>query len=223
MFIQLSYNLDEKTPSYGGKDSFLLKPVNSIEKGDSANTARWEFPNHLGTHIDFPYHFHKDGQTIEDFSPDFWFISGDRVQILEVSLPKGDLLIKPEHINKSNLKDDAEFIVFKTGVGAHRDQDKYWEFNPGISLETAEWIQKNFKDAKIIGLDSISISSWQHRDVGRIVHKKMLNPKKPVLFIEDMYLSKIDRNTVFKNVVIAPLMVKKSDGGPCTILAEVEK
>ncbi|GAF94079.1 unnamed protein product, partial [marine sediment metagenome] len=72
MFIQLSYKIDVETPAYGGKQGFLLTPLSSIEKGDSANTSKWEFPNHLGTHIDFPYHFFQNGQTVEDFPTDFW-------------------------------------------------------------------------------------------------------------------------------------------------------
>jgi len=223
MFIQLSYKIDKNTPAYGGKKGFLLKPSNQIEKGDSANTAEWTFPNHLGTHIDFPYHFHQNGQTVEDFPTDFWFIKKDKTQIINVDLPEEELLIKPEYINKDNINFDAEFIIFKTGIGKYRSEDRYWEFNPGISVELADWIQDKFKKIKIIGLDSISISSWQHRDVGRHVHKKLLDPKKPVLFIEDMDLSQINEDTVFKNIVIAPIMVKKSDGGPVTILAEVEK
>ncbi|MCK4364505.1 MAG: cyclase family protein [Thermoplasmatales archaeon] len=223
MFIQLSYKIDVNTPAYGGKQGFLLTPSSSIEKGDSANTAKWEFPNHIGTHIDFPYHFFQNGQTVEDFPTDFWFISGEKIQILEINLPDDELLIKLEYINKNNLNSDAELIIFKTGIGKYRNEDRYWEHNPGISIKTAEWIRENFKKIRIIGFDSISISSWQHQDIGRQVHKKLLDPKKPVLFIEDMDLSKVDENTIFKTVVIAPMMVKHSDGGPCTILAEVEK
>ena len=75
MFIFLSYEIDLNTPIYGGKKGFLSKPSSSIEHGDTANTSKWEFPNHIGTHIDFPYHFYKNGQTVDDFTPDFWIIN----------------------------------------------------------------------------------------------------------------------------------------------------
>jgi len=223
MFIFLSYKIDSDTPMYGGDEGFISKKVNSIEQGDSANTSKWKFSNHLGTHIDFPYHFHQNGQTIENFPADFWSIAGDKIQVLEVDLPEKELLVKPEYVNQKNLNLDAEFLIFKTGIGKYRNEDRYWEYNPGISIETAEWVRKKFKKAKIIGFDSISVSSWQHRDIGREAHKKLLDPEKPVLFIEDMNLTKIGENTIFKTVVIAPMMVRQSDGGPCTIIAEVEK
>ena len=82
---------------------------------------------------------------------------------------------------------------------------------------------EKFKKIRIIGLDSVSISSRQHRDAGRIVHKKLLNPKKPVLIIEDMNLTKITSKTRLKKIIIAPVMVSKTDGAPCKIIADVEK
>lgn len=210
------------TPIYGGRTGFLSKISGSIEQRDSANTSKWEFPNHIGTHIDFPYHFYKNGQTIEDFTADFWILNGEEIQILDVGLPKDNLLIKIEHIKNQDLNMDAEFLILKTGFGKYRDQQKYWKYNPGLSIEISNWIREKFEKLKIIGLDLISISSWQHREIGRTVHKNLLNPKKPVLIIEDMDLSNVLDNTLFKKIYIAPLMVSKADGSPCMILAEVE-
>jgi len=222
MFIQLSYTIDANTPMYGGKEGFSSLPQSVIENGDSANTSKWQFPNHLGTHIDFPYHFYQNGQTVEDFPEEFWIVEGDRVQMFEVNIPKENHLIKPEHIDFSQVNRDAECIFLKTSYHKYRNEEKYWKYNPGISNQTTEWMKKTFKKLRIVGIDSISISSWQHRDMGRIVHKNLLDPKNPVLIIEDMDLSTITKDIIFKRVYIAPLMVYKSDGGPCTILAEVE-
>ena len=49
----------------------------------------------------------------------------------------------------------------------------------------------------------------------------MLNPKNPILIVEDMDLSKVSKDTIFKIVYVAPLRITKSDGGPVTIIAEV--
>jgi len=223
MFILLSHKIDIDTPCYGGEKGFISTSSSSIEKGDSSNTSKWEFPNHIGTHVDFPYHFYSNGQKLDDFAADFRIFDGKKVQVLNVVLPENDLLIKPEHIKNKHWDDKAEFLILKTGVGRYRNQKKFWEYNPGVSLELADWIIKNFKKVRMVGLDSISISSWQHRDVGRKVHRKMLDSKKPILLIEDMDLSCVTTSTVFKIVFVAPLMVKNSNGSPCTILAEVEK
>ena len=222
MYILLSYKIDGLSPFYGGKKGFSYDPTSSIEKGDAANTQKWELPNHLGTHIDFPYHFYQNGQTVDDFHEEFWIFNGEKIQILEVNIPENKFLIETKHFEKNNLNFDADFLILRTGIGKYRCEEKFWKYNPGLSLGTANWVKENFKKLRIIGLDSISISSWQHRDVGRKVHKKMLDPEKPILIAEDMDLSKINKGTIFIKVYIAPLMVSKSDGSPCTILAEVE-
>ena len=223
MFILLSYKIDDLTPAYGGQEGFLSESLSSIEKGDSANISKWELSNHLGTHIDFPHHFYQNGQTIDNFPLDFWIFKNKTMQILELDLPTDALLIKPEHTATQYVNFDAEFLLLKTGFDKYRNQEKYWKYNLGLSMEISDWIIKNFKKIRIVGLDSISISSWQHRDIGRKAHRKLLNPKNPILIIEDMDLSKVTDYTIFKRIYIAPLMISNSDGTPCTILAEVEK
>jgi kynurenine formamidase len=223
MYIFLSHFLDLDTPMYGGKKGLKIKKVSSIENGDSANTSQLEFSNHLGTHIDFPYHFHKNGQKSTDYPPDFWIISGKEAQILDIGLKENELLIKPCHIKNEKINKKVKFLIFKTGYEKYRYKERYWKLNPGLSIEIINWIEINLKNIKIIGIDSISVSSYQHRDIGRKVHKIILNPNNPVLLIEDMDLSKISSNTNIKNIYIAPLVVKKSDAAPCTIIAEVEK
>lgn len=185
MYIFLSYKVDIDTPMHGGEKSFLSKISSSIEQGDPANTSKWEFPNHLGTHIDFPYNFHQNGQTSNDFPADFWIIHTKDIQILGIDLGKNNLLISYENVRYKNLNYNAKFIILKTGFGKYRNQEKYRKNNIGLSMEFSDWIINNFKKIKIIGIDSISISSWQHREVGRKVHKKLLSPKKPILIIEE--------------------------------------
>lgn len=223
MFIWLSHKIDENTPLYGGRKGFTSEHQKAIKRGDNANTSKWQLPNHIGTHIDFPYHFYQDGQTSDDFPPDFWIFDDKHIQIVEVDLPENDLLIKPEHILNDNIKFDAELLLLKTGFDKYRNEEKYWNSNPGLSIEFSDWMKQHFKKLRVLGVDTISISSWQHRDIGRKVHRKLLDPKKPVLIIEDMDLSKVTNGTIFKMTYVAPLLIRKSNGSPCTILAEVEK
>jgi len=135
---------------------------------------------------------------------------------------KNEYLIKPEHIIADEFNSNAKVVFLKTNMGRYRNLRRYWEDNLGVSIELEKWIRAEFKKIKIFGLDSISVSCWRSREIGRKVHKKFLNPKKPILIIEDMNLSKVDRSTIFKNVFFIPLMVSKSDGAPCTVIAEIK-
>jgi kynurenine formamidase len=207
---------------YGGKNGFISKKASSISKGDSANTSFWQFPNHLGTHIDFPYHFFEGGQKLEDFPLDFWFFDGERIEIIDVNICENELLIGPENITKDNFNNDAELVLIKTGFGKYRSNERYWKENPGIGRELAEWLRNNFNKLRVIGLDTISVSSFQHRQEGRSVHKVLLNPEKPVLLVEDMDLSSLSESSSLKQIWICPLMVKGANGCPCTIIGDVK-
>lgn len=221
MLQLLSYFIDEFVPMYGGKKGFESTVSSSIEKGDTANTSYWQFPNHLGTHIDFPYHFFEEGQTIEDFPLDFWVINGKKVQVLEVQLDNDELLIAPSNIMTKDYNENSEFLMLKTNFYRFRNHDKYWKYNPGISIELVYWMRKKFTNLRLLGVDSISVSSYQHRQVGRKVHKELLDPSNPILPIEDMNLSEVNGYSCFRWLCISPLMVKRMDGCPCTIFADV--
>jgi kynurenine formamidase len=222
MFILLSHKIDISTPMYGGKKGFQFEIASSIEKGETANTQKWIIPNHLNTHVDVPYHFFQNGKKLDELPLDFWYIKGEKIQILTVNLSENKILIDPKDIINKNISYDCEFLVFNTGISKYRNQEKFWRYNPGLSEKCAKWIKEKFKKLKIVGIDSISVSSWQYREIGRKVHKILLNPEKSVIIIEDMDLTKVDKDTVFKQIFIAPIIVKESDGSPCTIIAEVE-
>jgi kynurenine formamidase len=74
--IFLSYFLNANTPVYGGaKGSVLFEELRSISKGDTSNNLYLKFPNHIGTHIDFPRHFSDTGKSLNDYSADFWIFN----------------------------------------------------------------------------------------------------------------------------------------------------
>ena len=70
----LSHILTDKTPAYGGdvEGAFKVKKVRSILEGHSCNAEQWSFSNHIGTHVDVPYHFFENGRKITDFPASFW-------------------------------------------------------------------------------------------------------------------------------------------------------
>jgi kynurenine formamidase len=219
--VFLSYLLNENTPSYGNRNQFIIEKKSDISNGDIANDSSIKSTVHIGTHIDMPYHFYQDGQTIVDFDIDFWFFS----KILFVEIEQKDLIICSELIDKleNTISDDYEMILVKTGICHKRGEKIFWEKNPGFSPEVANYIRKKFPKVRVFGFDSISVSSFAYRMIGRDAHKAFLDPKKPILLLEDMDLREISENHKIQKIIIAPLRIKKCDGLPCTVVAEVEK
>ena len=69
----LSHPYATDTPSYGNRDKVEITSNTSIEMGDIANSSRWLFTNnHIGTHVDVPFHFDCEGKKFLDFSPKEW-------------------------------------------------------------------------------------------------------------------------------------------------------
>jgi len=226
----LSYVLDENTPTYGNRNKFKVIKKSSINNGDIANDSFISTTTHIGTHIDMPYHFYENGQTIEDFGANFWIFQEDDIIFIELKIMNDELIIKNELINElENIKNNSKFkiqnlkfLIVKTGICYMRDKRGFWEKNYGFHPDIAKYLRDNFPNIKILGFDSISVSSWQDRMLGRIAHKEFLNPKKPILLLEDMNLCNVDKNTKFKEIIIAPMRIKNSDGIPCTIISNVE-
>jgi len=217
-WIYLSYSLNRETPAYGGGDSLKIQQEKSIEKGDSCNTLYLSLSNHLGTHIDFPRHFVRAGKTSDDYDPEFWIFRSPF--IIDISLVEPGLIIEPEAIDIDAVPDNIDILIVKTGFCHLREKDIYWENNPGFAPCLAVFLRKRFPHLRVFGFDSISLSSFVHRDIGREAHISFLDHPRPILLLEDMDLS-IVNNMKLKHVIVAPLRVEGADGAPCTVFANI--
>lgn len=211
----LSYILDKNTPTYGNRNIFKIEKRCNISIGDIANDSNISTTVHIGTHIDMPYHFYKNGQTIEDFNIDFW--NFEKPIFLEIQ-PR-DFLIFDEAVEKLEQIENMgqDILIIKTGICYFREKEKYWKENYGFSEKLYDYLIKHFPQIRVFGFDSISISSFQNRMEGRKAHKRFLNPEKPILILEDMDLRGV---TNLVKIQVIPLRIADSDGLPCTVIGE---
>ena len=211
----LSYTLNRDTPTYGNRNRFQIIRNSDISKGDIANDSSISTTLHIGTHIDMPFHFYQDGQTVEDFDIDFWYFHNP----LFLEIEPRDLIIYDEVIEQLEKLENIgqDILIIKTGICDIRDSEKFWRENYGFSPNLYDYLIKKFPEIRVIGFDSISISSFQNREEGREAHRRFLNPKRPILILEDMDLREVK---ILKRVQIVPLRVSNSDGLPCTVIAE---
>lgn len=208
MSVFLSYFLDESTPAYGGeKDTFKVQNISSLENGDRTNNSRVYFNSHIGTHIDFPLHFYKNGKSINDYDADFWVFSN--VAVIECGTDK---IIE----NLENLSKDIDLLILKTNFSKYREDEKYWKSQPIIKSNVALVLKQKFPKLRVFGFDLISLTSKLDRDEGRLAHLSFLeNPE--ILILEDMNLNKLDFKPT--KVIISPLLIKNVEGVPCTVIA----
>jgi kynurenine formamidase len=215
-YISLSYFMDGETPLYGGGKGISILPERSIENGDTANTKQLSFNNHSGTHIDFPNHFFAKGLTSESYPASFWIFEKPFLYVRETD---PDCIIHFTDNELANIPADTDFLIYKTGFSKYRAAEKYWKNNPGFAPEVADMLRANFPNLRAIGMDFISLTAYQHRELGRTAHRAFLGGDKPILLVEDMDLSCLISQP--KSVICAPLLLKGVDGAPVNIIASI--
>jgi len=218
--IFLSHILDSNTPTYGDRNRFEQIKKSDISKGDVANDTSISTTVHIGTHIDMPYHFFEEGQTIESYDADFWSFK----KIITLTIEPLDIIIYDELIKLLNDIEDIgyELLIVKTGICHRRDDEEFWRENYGFDPKVADYLRENFPKIRVIGFDSISVSSFSNRMLGREAHRAFLNPKSPILLLEDMDLRDIDKNSKLKELIISPLRIAHCDGLPCTVFGVLD-
>lgn len=135
-------------------------------------------------------------------------------------------MIVPDDLqHASQMLQKSDCLLLRTGFGQYRSEERYRANNPGIAPETISWIRKEYPNIRCIEIDSISISSFQHRSEGIEAHKAAFSIKdglgEPLLLIEDMNLRTFSNNNL-KLVIVVPWQVDGIDSAPCTVLAEIE-
>ena len=204
----LSYFIEESTPVYGGlKNTISLNQISSIENGDTANSKRICFPNHVGTHIDFPFHFRNDGKKCSDYPASFWVFN--KVGFLECSIDE-----VPDRI--SFLPKNIELLILKTGFGENRDKEIYWSSQPVIPASFALLFRNAFPNLRIFGFDMISLTSKLNRAEGKKAHTAFLLDQD-ILILEDMKIDNLFTSP--EKVIVSPLQIGVLDGAPCTVIS----
>ncbi len=221
-WIFLSYPWGPSCPSYAGGARIEVQKVRCMDHGDPCNAIEFKAPNHIGTHFDFPLHFHEKGKGVLDYSAqDFVFES---VLSLWFECEKGSL-IAVEDLKKALSKYHGNYeetlICIRSGASLYRDTEDFWKNGTGIDVGVGNFLRETFPKLRCVALDSISISSLQHRDIGRRVHKEFLcDEQRPLWIIEDLNLESV-KDLKIKKLIALPLRIEGGDGAPCTVIANL--
>ena len=218
-YVLLSHVLRQDTPSYGNRDKVIIRVNSSIKCGETANSSCLILSNnHIGTHIDVPRHFSMDGKRTIDYPIGDYVFQNCQI----VDLPKTEAcLIGPDDLMEQSIDADVDLLLIRTGFENLRGEDDYWNNNPGLSPDLADYLRERFQNLRCVGFDFISVTSWKFRQEGRLAHKAFLAPKngkRPIWAIEDMSLK--DAREKMKKVIVAPFLVEDGNGTAVTVIAE---
>lgn len=175
-------------------------------KGDNMSLSSISMQMHLGTHLDSPYHYIKEGKRIDEIPLEKFC---GKVQVIEINEKE----IKAEDIKTKGIKCDK--LLFKTPYSKdlnNKNKDASLSY---FSEDAADYLADTNVD--LIGIDSFSID--RSGDKEKYVHKKILGAGK--IALEGINLYDIDEG--FYYLYAFPLNIKGAEGAPCrAVLIEGE-
>lgn len=184
---------------YPGDPAPERKTLSSMEKGDLYNLTAFDMCAHNGTHIDAPFHFIKDGKTVDEIclssfvgmayvAEHHGLVSGDdAAEIIEKAKKQN-----PEAAKRILIKGDAE-----------------------VTREAAEVFASS--EILLLGNESQTVGP---ENAPMAVHLILLSAD--VVLLEGIRLAEVPEGVYLLNA--APLNLSGADGSPCrAILIETDE
>lgn len=184
---------------YSGDPVPEKKILKSMEKGNLYNLTEFSMCTHNGTHIDAPFHFIKDGKTVDDIALESFVgmayvaehhgivTADDAAEIIGKAKEKN-----PESAKRILIKGDAE-----------------------VSAEAAKVFAS--EEILLLGNESQTVGP---ENAPMEVHLILLTAD--IILLEGIRLAKVSEGVYLLNA--APLNLSGADGSPCrAVLIDAEK
>lgn len=205
--------IDLTADIYDGAPTMPMDPKCSVSEHCNLDTlgynlARITTSTHQGTHIDAPFHFFNNGETIDKIDLSRCIVRAIKID-LRFKKPKEAITIK-DLLKYEPLVDQGLSLILHTGWDRMLSQKEYFSDFPYISVELAKWFAQ--KKIKLLGLDlpCPNIYDW------KALHETLLG--NSVLIVEGLVnLEELgDKEFIF---FAMPLKIRGRDGSPVRAIA----
>lgn len=225
-FIHLSHVMTTEDIAWPGEPVLTVDQDHQIGVDDAVfNSAVMHLPNHFGTHMDGPHHFTERKIDFADLPIETFGFTKD--QIFVANLP--ELGVPGTVVMKKHLEPMAEqirgkgILLLRTGFERYRSEDPETYQMRGLSLhpDLCEWLNIEFPDLKVIGMDWMSIATPAN-DYGRPAHQWLLGEftDHVICGIEDMSMVEIG-DSELEFLTLGPLRVKGVDSAQVNAMAYI--
>ncbi|MDX1619079.1 MAG: cyclase family protein [Balneolaceae bacterium] len=232
--VDLTYAYNDSTVFWPTAEGFQLEkgPEGITEKGYFYSANRFSMAEHGGTHIDAPYHFWKEGHTVDEIPLSRLVGPGIVIDVSDSALANPDYRVARGDFEAWERRHgripDGSIVLLKTGFGRYwPDRERYMGTDargasavanlhfPGLHPDAASWIATRRK-IKMIGIDTPSIDYGQSTHYES--HVALFEQNIPAL----ENVANLDRlpATGFR-VVALPIKLEGGSGGPARIIAEL--
>ena len=198
--------IDISTPIYNGMvhwpgdAPFHRELTMAMERGDVCNVSKMTSTVHVGTHMDAPVHFLKDGKGMETMPIEATI---GRARVIAIRDPEA---IRVKELEGQGIT-KGERILFRT-----QNSERAWrtdEFQKKfvfIASEAAEYLAA--KQVLVAGVDYLSVGAFEGD--GPQTHRALL--EGGVWIIEGLRLGEVEPGEY--EMICLPLKLVGSDGAP---------
>jgi arylformamidase len=181
---------------------------------DGWNSKTLHLYSHAGTHMDAPFHFEVNNQTIDEFEVSRFICDSLVIPIdahAEQKIKLEDLGVYADLINK------GDGVILKTGWSAYVNENSYREELPGIHEGLANWFVD--KGINMLAVETPSVADVMDLEEVTKIHEILLGGD--IIIVEG--LTNLDSVSKRKVKLIAlPLKIKGGDGAPARVIV-IEK
>ncbi len=211
-FVDLSWDITEQTPIYPGDPEPKISVATTLES-DGYNLSSVYIGTQTGTHVDAPYHFSNEGDTIEKMELDFFFGEAVVIRVTDKKpnekITMNDVMPYDEKIRKGTI------VLFNTNWYKKVGTEEFFK-HPYVSLEVAEYLVN--KGVRFLCIDTINADQTGGTEFP--VHD-LFAEKRLMIGKNWAYFDRIDFDNVF--VAAFPLKIVGTDGSPVRAVAmEIE-
>ena len=180
--IDLSHTIENGLITYKGLPAPIIcdylsreESKKHYEEGTQFQIGKIEMVTNTGTYIDCPFHRFEDGKDLSEVSLES-FVDLDAIVI---RVPFSETIeITEHHLKNHNLKNKA--VLIHTEWDTHWNTDSYFENNPYLTKEAAEYLRDS--GVKLVGIDSHNIDDTSGKN--RPVHTTLLGAE--ILIVEHL-------------------------------------
>ena len=200
-FYDISVSLGKESIVFPGDTPYGRTMVQNLVDGDDCNLSGITMSAHAGTHVDAPYHFFKNGKTIDRFPVEKFILSARVVSI------RNRVAIEPAELENVDVR-PGEAILFKTRNSTEGliENGVFHEDFVYLSAEGADWCVHN--GVGLVGIDYLSIEKFDSKNFP--VHRKILGNDIPIL--EGINLKRVPEGRY--TLYCFPLKISGGDGAP---------
>jgi arylformamidase len=174
---------------------------------ESANVERIELMTHTGTHIDAPFHFFPEAETVDELPLNHFHAPCLAIDLRHRAAGSGidEVDLKPS----ANRIQKRMVVLLKTGWGDKRGLTKeFLTAWPCLTGEGAKYLVS--LDIHGVGIEGLSIGGFNDPAKETEAHKVLPGAKK--LFIEDIRIPEAMLDGKVRHFAAFPILIERASG-----------